>query len=106
MVAGSRRRWRPLCFSSRGNRDCWPSIRDLTEQKRLEAETVVAQKMDVAGRLAPGVAHEVGNPLAAILGFSQLIRRDPSLPEDLRHNAELLASEAVTRPSPATCWIS
>ena len=69
-------------------------IRDLTAQQRLEAEMVAAQKMDVAGRLAPGIAHELGNPLAAILGFSQLIRRDPSLPEDLRQNAELLAAEA------------
>ena len=93
--------------TSRANRDCWPASATSPEQKRLEAETVVAQKMDVTGRLAPGVAHELGNPLAAILGFSQLIRRDPSLPEDLRHNADLLASEAErTRPSPATCWIS
>ncbi len=69
-------------------------IRDLTEQKRLEDEMVAAQKMEVAGRLAPGVAHELSNPLAAILGFSQLIRRDPSLPEDLRQNADLLVVEA------------
>jgi PAS domain S-box-containing protein len=69
-------------------------IRDLTDQQRLEAEMVAAQKMEVAGRLAPGVAHELGNPLAAILGFSQLIRHDASLPEDLRQNADLLAAEA------------
>ena len=50
--------------------------------------------MEVTGRLAPGVAHELNNPLAAILGFSQLIRGDPSLPEDLRHNADLLVAEA------------
>ncbi len=69
-------------------------IDDLSDQQRLEAEMVAAQKMDVAGRLAPGVAHELGNPLAAILGFSQLIRSDPSLPEDLRQNADQLAKEA------------
>lgn len=67
---------------------------DLTDQERLQGELVAAQKMEVAGRLAPGVAHELGNPLAAILGFSQLIRRDPSLPKDLRENAILLTAEA------------
>ena len=69
-------------------------IDDLSDQERLQSELVAAQKMELAGRLAPGVAHELSNPLAAIVGFSQLIRRDPSLPEDLRHNAELLVAEA------------
>ena len=30
-----------------------------------------------------------------MIGFSELIRRDPSLPDDLRHNADLLAKEAT-----------
>ena len=70
-------------------------VRDLTEQERLQAELVQAQKMEATGQLVSGVAHELNNPLASILGFSQVIRRDPALPEELRHSADLLVEEAT-----------
>jgi CheY-like chemotaxis protein/anti-sigma regulatory factor (Ser/Thr protein kinase) len=44
--------------------------------------------------LVAGVAHELNNPLAAIVGFSHLLRTDPSLPTDLRSQADLLVQEA------------
>jgi CheY-like chemotaxis protein len=40
------------------------------------------------------VEHDLANSLAAIVGFSEVIRRDPTLPEDLRQNADLLQQEA------------
>jgi CheY-like chemotaxis protein len=39
--------------------------------------------------------HDLINSLASILGFSQVIRRDPALPEELRRSAELLIQEAT-----------
>ncbi len=61
---------------------------------RLERELVQAQKMEAIGQLIAGIAHDLNNPLAAIVAFSQLIQRDPRLPDDLRRDADLLVQEA------------
>lgn len=69
-------------------------IRDLTERQRLQGELVQAQKMETVGILVSGIAHELNNPIAAILGLSELIRRDPDLTPDLHDSAALLVEEA------------
>ena len=69
-------------------------VRDLTERQRLQTELVQAQKMETVGILVSGVAHELNNPIASIIGLSTLIGRDPGLSPDLRESAGLLVDEA------------
>jgi two-component system cell cycle sensor histidine kinase/response regulator CckA len=46
---------------------------DATEQKALEARFAQSQKMEVVGKLAGGIAHDIKNMLTAILGFSDML---------------------------------
>lgn len=47
---------------------------EMAERERAQDQLVHAQKMEVAGRLASGIAHDFGNVLAIISGFAS--RRD------------------------------
>jgi PAS domain S-box-containing protein len=80
--------------AQRGEERLLVQIRDLTEQERMQAELLQAQKMEALGQLISGVAHELNNPLSAIIAFSQLLRSDERLPADLAHDADLLMQEA------------
>jgi len=60
------------------------SSRDFTELKRLEQQVIQSEKMAAMGQLIAGVAHELNNPLTAILGISDLQREKAATPEDKR----------------------
>jgi PAS domain S-box-containing protein len=46
---------------------------DITERKHLEQQLAVTQRLAGVGQLVAGVAHEMNNPLTAVIGFSDLL---------------------------------
>lgn len=57
-------------------------VRDIRERKKTEQFLIHSEKLNIAGQLAAGIAHEVRNPLTAIKGFFQLMKHgsDPKKP--------------------------
>lgn len=72
------------------------SVRDVTEARELEQQVRHAQRLDAAGRLASGVAHDFNNMLTVVLGTADELLADPAV--RLGHARDLHAiREAVER---------
>lgn len=62
--------------------------------QRLQAQMVQSEKLVSLGQLAAGAAHEINNPLAAILGYSDLLADDLTLPDKARATAAKIRDQA------------
>jgi two-component system NtrC family sensor kinase len=64
---------------------------DITEKRNLEANLIQSEKLAAVGQLAAGVAHEINNPLAAIIANAQILLRETSPDDkDIRESLELI----------------
>jgi PAS domain S-box-containing protein len=55
-------------------------LTDVTKQRSAELRVQQVQRLEVAGQLAGGIAHEINNMMTVILGLTEFLARDTELP--------------------------
>ena len=68
---------------------------NITERKVVEERLRQLQRLETVGRLAGGVAHEVNNQMQVVLGFADMLSRDPQLPPGPRGDVKQIHRAAV-----------
>ena len=69
------------------------SVRDITVERKLEQQVVQSERLAAMGAMIGGVAHELNNPLTAIMGVSELLQ-DIETNENSRKQLAMLQQQA------------
>src|SRR6266576_4251780 len=67
---------------------------DQSEKRRLQDQLLQSEKMSAIGQLIAGVAHDLNNPLASVVGFSDLLAEAPDVPPRLAEPLAVIRQEA------------
>jgi hypothetical protein len=87
-------RLHPILDESDAPRAYVQIARDVTEARQLQAQFLQAQKLAALGEVISGIAHELNNPLAAVVAHAQLLRRY-TLPREASETARAVEDSAL-----------
>jgi signal transduction histidine kinase len=65
------------------------------ELESLQGQVIRQERLAAVGQLVSGVAHEINNPLQAILGFAELLQMQADVPEDVKSDLRLIQKESA-----------
>ena len=66
-----------------------------TRLRNTQMQLVRSEKLAAIGQLTAGIVHDVKNPLAAIQGMTDILRKDPNLPNETRQDIGVIYNSAV-----------
>jgi two-component system NtrC family sensor kinase len=69
-------------------------IEDQTTRRRLQDQLIQSEKMGAIGQLIAGVAHDLNNPLASVVGFSDFLTEAGEIPPELAEPLQVIRQEA------------
>ena len=61
----------------------------------LQGQVIQQERLAAVGQLVSGVAHEINNPLQAILGFAELLQIQRDVPESVKADLQLIQKESA-----------
>jgi C4-dicarboxylate-specific signal transduction histidine kinase len=69
--------------------------RMLEELQSLQRQVIRQERLAAVGQLVSGVAHEINNPLQAILGFAELLQMQANVPDEVKNDLILIQKESA-----------
>ncbi len=70
-------------------------VKDITDRRKLEQQLLQAQKMEVVGNLAAGIAHDLNNILSGLVSYPELLLKDLSVDDPLYGKIQVIQRSGI-----------